>query len=307
LGVTRLILNADDFGLTPGVNQSIVELEEAGALTSATLMATADRFGAAATLAIEHPALGVGCHVVLVDGKPALPPREVRELSLPSGEFRPTLGAFVRDLMRGRISEDEIEAEAAAQISRVQAAGIHVTHIDTHKHTHMFVRVLHPLLRAAQRCGVGAIRNPFEPDWALAATPGAPRGRRWQVKLLRARRRAFLRLARESGLSTTDGAIGVLATGTLDGQTLQRLLAAMPEGTWELVCHPGYVDVPLNGIRTRLRESRAIEHAALLGVIPAYINQHPEIRLINFGQLNPAGSSARPNESLRESTGRQRG
>jgi len=101
--VPSLILNADDFGLTPGVNRSVVELQEAGALTSATLMATGDGFKAAAEGAAAHPGLGVGCHVVLVDGRPALPPIEIRGLAASSGEFRPTLGAFVRDLMRGKI------------------------------------------------------------------------------------------------------------------------------------------------------------------------------------------------------------
>ena len=283
--VPCLILNADDFGLTAGVNRSIVELEEAGALTSATLMATAAGFTAAAGEAAAHPGLGVGCHVVLVDGAPALPRNEIPGLVTASGGFRLTLGGFVRDLMRGKIPEGEIEAEAAAQIERVQSAGIHVTHIDTHKHTHMFVRVLRPLLRAARSCGVSAIRNPFEPEWALTATPGAPSGRLWQVRLLRARRRAFLRLVREAGLATTDGAIGVLATGTLESKTLKRLLGAMPEGTWELVCHPGYADASLDEVRTRLRESRAIEHAALREVIPAYVGGHPEIRLAHFGQI----------------------
>jgi len=283
--VTRLILNADDFGLTPGVNQSIIELHEAGALSSATLMATAESFNAAAAEAIKHPALGVGCHVVLVDGKPALGQTDIPTLSLSSGGFRPTLGAFVRDLMRGRIREDEIEAEAAAQIRRVQAAGVKVTHVDTHKHTHIFGRVLRPLLRAARACGVTAIRNPFEAHWALSASPTAPLGRRWQVKLLRASRTRFLHRLRDAGLSTTDGAVGVLATGTLDKATLQRLLAGMPEGTWELVCHPGYPDAALDGVRTRLRESRAIEHAALLETIPAYLMEHPESRLTHFNEL----------------------
>ena len=282
--MTRLILNADDFGFTPGVNQSIVELHRAGALTSATLMATADQFSVAAAEAMENPALGVGCHVVLVDGKPVLTHAEIPALSLPPGGFRPALSSFVLDLMRGRIPEEEIEAEAVAQIQRLQAAGVKVTHVDTHKHTHMFARVLRPVLRAALLCGVTAIRNPFEPDWALAATPDAPLLRRWQVKLLR-RQHEFLRLVRDAGLATADGAIGVLATGTLNAETLRRLLATMPEGTWELVCHPGYRDAALDEARTRLRESRAIEHAAMLEVIPAYARAHPEIKLMHFGGL----------------------
>ena len=284
--VPSLILNADDFGLTPGVNRSIVELQEAGALTSATLMATGDAFAAAAEGAVVDTGLGVGCHVVLVDGRPVLPGSEIDGLMGPSGQFRPKLGAFVRDLMRGKIPEGEIEAEATAQIRQLQAKGVDVTHVDTHKHTHMFVRVLRPLLRAARACGVGAIRNPFEPEWALAATPRASSTRLWQVRLLRARYQAFLRLVSEAGLATTDGAIGVLATGTLESKTLRQLLEKMPEGTWELVCHPGYIDAMLDGVQTRLRESRVIEHAALLEVIPSYVREHSEIRLTHFGRIN---------------------
>jgi predicted glycoside hydrolase/deacetylase ChbG (UPF0249 family) len=281
--VTRLILNADDFGLAPGVNRSILELGAAGALTSSTLMATSRHAPEAAAAASASP-LGVGCHIVLADGEPALPPNQIPALA-PSGKFRPTLGAFVRDLLLGRIPESEIEAEAVAQIRRAQSMGIRVTHLDTHKHTHMFPRVLRPLLCAAMLCGVRAIRNPYEPDWALRATPHAPALRRAQVRLLRFQRRTFLKLVEEAGLATTDGAIGVLATGTLDAQTLNSLLAAMPPGTWELVCHPAHVDDELNQARTRLRESRAIEHAALLKVVPAFLIAHPNVTPIHFGQL----------------------
>jgi predicted glycoside hydrolase/deacetylase ChbG (UPF0249 family) len=283
--VTHLILNADDFGMTIGVNQSILDLHRDGALTSATLMATADHAAAAAASALLHPGLGVGCHIVLVDGRPTLPHSSIPALTVPAGTFRPTLGAFVRDLMRGRILEAEIEIEAIAQIRHLQSAGVHITHLDTHKHTHMFPRVLRPLLRAAVLCGVRAVRNPFEPDWALKATPHAPALRRMQVRLLRTQRREFLKLVKQAGIVTTDGSIGVLATGTLNAPALNALLAMMPAGKWEMVCHPGYFDEDLNNIQTRLRESRAVEHAALLEIVPNFLGNHPEITPINFGQI----------------------
>ncbi len=281
--MTSLILNADDFGLTPGVNRSVLELGAGGALTSTTLMAIS-RYAPESPAMAGSSQLGVGCHVVLVDGEPALPPSQIPALA-PSGAFRPKLGAFVRDLLLGRIPESEIEAEAVAQIRRAQSTGIRITHLDTHKHTHMFSRVLRPLLSAALLCGVRAIRNPFEPDWALRATPRAPALRRAQVRLLRTQRRTFIRTVDQTGLATTDGAIGVLATGTLDAETLTSLLNAMPPGTWELVCHPGHVDDALNQAHTRLRESRAIEHAALVKVIPAFLSAHPNVTPIHFGQL----------------------
>ncbi|HZU09835.1 MAG TPA: ChbG/HpnK family deacetylase [Pseudacidobacterium sp.] len=279
----RLIVNADDFGLTSGINRAVTELHSARALSSATLMATAEAapFFQAVGETRNQPSLGVGCHIVLVDGTPLLPPSQVPSL-VDGAEFRPKLGAFVTDLLLGRIAEADIEAEAVAQIRKLQQAGVPVTHLDTHKHTHTFPRVLLPLLRAAQQCGVKAIRNPFEPDWALNATANAGHVRKMQVRLLRSQSRAFAQQVNRAGLVTTDGAIGVLATGTLDTQTVQNLLAALPEGTWELVCHPGYNDADLKKQRTRLLESREVERTALLETVPA-----AQVELVHFGQLSP--------------------
>lgn len=282
--VRRLIVNADDFGLTPGVNQAVMELHTARALSSATLMATASYFSQAVSIARQSPSLGVGCHIVLVDGTPALPPSEIPSLIDTSSQnglaFRPKLSAFVTDLLRGRIRDSEIEAEATAQIRKVQQAGIHVTHVDTHKHTHTFPGVLRPLLRAAVACGVQAIRNPFEPNWSLNATANAGHVRKMQVRLLRSQGATFSKEVSSAGLLTTDGAIGVLATGTLDALTIRNLLSAMPDGTWELVCHPGYNDAELQQVNTRLLTSRDVERTALLETIP-----HASAELIHFGQL----------------------
>ena len=311
----RLIVNADDFGYTEGVNRAVLELHGAGVLSSATLMATGRAFDTASEGLLDEPPhgpgarhlelaqafpgsgrLGIGCHVVLVDGTSVLPPEELPSLAYPpagraSGHasFRPTLGGFVTDLLRGRIRESEIEHEAIAQIHRLQARGIPVTHLDTHKHTHMFPRVLRPLLRAALQCGVKAIRNPFEPPWSVRATRSAPPLRRAQVRLLAMLRPEFVRLVAEAGLHTTDGALGVLATGSLDGPTLEQLLSAAlseasehgPQQTWELVCHPGYHDAALSAQPTRLLAAREVERAALLGVKSVL----ERFRLIHFGEL----------------------
>lgn len=266
----NLIVNADDFGLTPGVNRSVLDLHQARALSSATLMATAAFFDDAVALAQADPTLEIGCHVLLVDGTPALPAAQLPTLCPDGRAFRPSLARFAADLYLGRIRASEIEAEAAAQIRRVQSAGLRLSHIDTHKHTHLFPRVLAPLLRAARGCAVPAIRNPFEPAWARIATSGSSAiARRLAVTLLNTRCRAFHSLVAASGLVTTQGAIGVLATGTSDVPgALRSLLAALPDGAWELVCHPGYLDPHLDQVRTRLRASRAQEHAALIELVP---------------------------------------
>jgi predicted glycoside hydrolase/deacetylase ChbG (UPF0249 family) len=283
----RLIINADDFGLAPGVNRAIIELEQARALSSATLMATGACFSPAVYMAFTQPGLAVGCHVVLVDGSPCLRPGEVPSLVSPGdpSAFRETVGSFVRDLLRGRIREKEIEAEAIAQIRRIQSSGLTVSHIDSHKHLHAFPRVLAPLLRAARHCGVGCIRNPFEPWWSLRATRSAGTMRRLQVHAMRSQRGVFARLAKAHGMTTTDGSLGLLATGILDEPVLRSLLSAMPEGTWELVCHPGYVDSALEKVKTRLRTSRETERRALLEVIPEALNNDTSLDLIDFHQL----------------------
>ncbi len=282
LNTRRLIINADDFGLTDGVNRAVLELNAAGALTSATLMATGKAFRTAVHAAFVQTALDIGCHIVLVDGSPVLPHTQIPTLADASG-FRPTLGGFVSDLLRGRIRDSEIEAEAAAQIQRIQSSGLAVSHIDTHKHTHMFPRVLRPLLRAARLRGVPAVRNPFEPSWSIRATGAGDIVRRMQVTLLRSQRPYFRRAVQQAGMATTDGSIGVLATGALDAATIERLLSAMPGGTWELVCHPGYQDDELAGIRTRLRTSREMERTALEQMLLSQTNS--SIRLINFDRL----------------------
>jgi chitin disaccharide deacetylase len=280
----RLIINADDFGLTEGVNRAILDLNAAEVLPSATLMATGPAFRDAVHAAFTQTSLGVGCHVVLVDGRPVLHPAELPTLAA-GGSLRSSLSTFVVDLFGGRIASAEIEREAIAQIRRVQSAGITVTHIDTHKHAHMFPRVLGPLIRAARACNVPAIRNPFEPDWSLRLTDKAPRTRRLQVRTLRLFRKHFLRAVRAARLRTTDGALGVLATGTFDAAYVLRLLHKMPAGTWELVCHPGYVDLALSHAGTRLVETRETERLALLHAVENLAAGRPRIDLMHYGKL----------------------
>ncbi len=281
--MSRLIVNADDFGLTSGVNRAIVELHQAGVLTSTTLMSRAGATSEAVGQAKTAPTLGVGCHVVLVDGEPVSSPREIPTLIDPrTGRLHSTLTAFLSRLFTGRIRFAEIEAEAAAQIAFLQSSGLRLTHIDTHKHTHMFPPVLRPVLCAARAAGIRAVRNPFEPEWAVHATPRASWMRVAEVIALRRFGPYFHRLITEEGFTTTDGTIAVVGTGTLDAEAVRALLSCLPQGTWELVTHPGYNDADLDKIRTRLRASRDIERNALDAV-----QEFPAIELVSYAALAP--------------------
>jgi hopanoid biosynthesis associated protein HpnK len=284
--VRRLIVNADDFGLTAGVNRAVLELHRQRALTSTTLMARAGAAGQAIELARATPSLGVGCHVVLVDGEPALPVADIPTLiDRKTGSLRFSLTGFLMRLFTGRISIAEVEAEAAAQIALLKSRGLQLTHIDTHKHTHMFPPVLRAVLRAARAAGIGAVRNPFEPAWAVRATAGATLARCAEVNVLRKLEAACRRIIAEEGFVTTDGTVAVAGTGVLNAAAVRSLITAMPEGTWELVTHPGYSDPDLAKIRSRLQASRDVERAAI-----GTVKQFPNIQLISFADLQRPAS-----------------
>jgi len=280
----RIILNADDFGLTRGINRAIAELHAAGALTSATLMANGAAFDDAVAVARANPRLGVGCHIVLVDGTPVSPPEMIPSLLGADGNnFRPNVTDFFFSVLCGKVNADEIRREALAQIHKLQGAGIHVTHIDTHKHTHVLPQVARPVLAAAESAGIRAIRNPFEERWSLALSNG-PLLTRLKLRLLHPLRPRFLALPqiRERRILTTDGTIGISVTGSLEATTLHTFIDALPDGLWELVCHPGYNDRDLDSVATRLRETRNVEREALLAVFASNNVSEPQYQLISY-------------------------
>jgi predicted glycoside hydrolase/deacetylase ChbG (UPF0249 family) len=294
----RLILNADDFGLTPGINRAIAELHSAGALTSATLMASGPAFADAIHIAHAQPSLGIGCHIVLTDGVPLSPPETIPTLlGSDRKSFRPSLTDFFAAVLLGKVSGDDIFREAQAQIHRIQQQGIPLTHLDTHKHTHILTRVARPLLAAAERAGIPAIRNPFEPRWSITLGR-SPLLRRLQLHSLRHLQPRFLALPqiRSGRVVTTSGTLGISATGHLNPTTLRNTLNAMPGGTWELVCHPGYNDRDLDAITTRLRNTREIERSALLDAFspihtqPSNPQNPARPELINYSSLSSGRS-----------------
>jgi len=283
----RLIVNADDFGLTPGVNRAIVEAHSHGIVTSSTLMANGPAFDDAIRLTQSAPQIPIGCHVVLVDGTPLLDGKQIPCLmGKHDRQFEESLTSFAWRAISGRMDADQIEAEVTAQIRKLQSAGIVVSHIDTHKHTHIFPQVLRPILKAARSCGVGAVRNPFGPlrFSLLAERPGL-----WKeyskVKVLQTLAGKFRRTVASAGAITTDGTVGVVATGSLDDRFFSHIVETLPEGTWELVCHPGYNDAELQKVRTRLREARAVELQLLTSPRSREVLDRCGVELISYRDL----------------------
>ena len=288
----RLIVNADDFGFTSGVNRAIVEAHTRGIVTSATLMANGPEFAEAVQLAQSLPQLSVGCHILLIDGVPVLASQQVS--SLTSGDpksprFRESLATFAARAVAGSVSADEIEAEAVAQIRKLQSFGIAVSHLDTHKHTHLLPAVLRPLLRAAAACGIRALRNPFGPRWPLRSSELLSRPGLWkrfaELRLLSGFAARFREAVQRESFVTPDGTLGIEVTGSLDEKLFVAIAESVPEGTWEFVCHPGYNDAELRVAKTRLRESRETELRALTLPQARDVLQSNGIHLISYRDL----------------------
>jgi hopanoid biosynthesis associated protein HpnK len=299
--VRRLIVNADDFGFTAGVNRAIVEAHTRGVVTSSTLMANGRAFDGAVRLAKTAPTLSVGCHIVLIDGAPVcdaklLPSIASADPSSPC--FRDGLKSFAARALAGRMNASEIEAEAIAQIHKLQSAGIRVSHVDTHKHTHLFPSVLRPLLRAAKACGITAIRNPFGPRRPLKSSELLARPNLWaryaEMKILRFVSARFRDNVQRQGLSTPDGTIGIEVTGQLDEKLFRAIAAVIPEGTWEFVCHPGYNDDDLKSARTRLRQSRETELRVLTMPEARELLTSQGIALISYSQFTANENGGQP-------------
>lgn len=286
----RLIVNADDFGYTPGVNRAIVEAHSRGVVTSSTLMANGPAFADAVQLAKTVPKLSVGCHLVLTDGEPVLRPDQLLSLTS-AGHFRDGMFTFAVRAIAGGMAASEITEEASAQIRKIQSAGITVSHVDSHKHTHLFPRILRPLLRAAADCGVRTVRNPFGPRLPLRSSHLLSRPGLWtrhvEVRILGSFASKFREAVDREGFATPDGTLGIVVTGALDETLFYGIARSIPEGTWEFVCHPGYNDSDLQLGKTRLRASRETELRVLTLPAARDVLAQQGIELISYRDLPP--------------------
>lgn len=231
--------------------------------------------------------LAIGCHVDLIQLRPVLPAERVRTL-VDGNHFRPGFSRFAARALRGQLDEREIEAEATAQMRKLQAAGVQLSHFDTHKHTHVFPPVLKALLRAAGECGVAAVRNPFEPESIAGFHQVFRRGgllARWAaVQSLRTLARDFRHEVERAGMVTTDGTVGIALTGHMDQRSLCDLLRSLPSGTWELVTHPGYTDAGLASL-SKLTSSREDELRLLTSAETRAAVQDAGIESISYADL----------------------
>jgi predicted glycoside hydrolase/deacetylase ChbG (UPF0249 family) len=267
----QLVVNADDFGFTPDVNQGIIEAHRNGILTATTLMANGDAFDDALRLRRETPALDIGCHLVLIGG-----------LSLVSG--RPYPSSITQLLAALARREFRVYEELAPQVRRILDAGIRPTHLDTHKHTHLAPPVLEAVARISEEFGIRWVRRPF--DFPLhALSGGVPRMKQWTSRALGMMRARFHRVLARHGCRTTDHFAGFQITGRFRAAELVELMAVIPEGSTELMVHPGRCGPALRAAPTRLKESREEELAALVAPEVRDAMARHGIELVNYAGL----------------------
>jgi predicted glycoside hydrolase/deacetylase ChbG (UPF0249 family) len=267
----QLVVNADDFGFTPDVNEGIVEAHRNGILTATTLMANGAAFDDAVRQSRDTPTLDVGCHLVLIGGN-----------SLTTGRPLPaTVAQLLAALAKREIRPYE---ELSAQIRKILDAGIRPTHLDTHKHTHLAPPVLDAVARLGEEFRISWVRRPF--DFPLNALRGTvPRLKRLTSDALGVMRRRFHRVLAEHGCRTTDHFAGFQITGRFRTAELVELIGLLPEGSTELMCHPGRCGEELRRARTRLKESREEELKALVAAEVKAAVDRQGVELVDYGGL----------------------
>ncbi len=221
----HLIVSADDVGLAPGITRGALTAWRDGIVTSLSVMTAGLDWEATRRALTDAGVRDVGVHLSLCEGAPVLPAGEVASLVDGSGRFPVDFGAAVRGVVSGRARTDELAAEWIAQVRRAQDAGLRVTHVDGHKHAHLLPRVAAVCRRVLGETGVIGLRRPRE---------GGPGPRRAVRAALSLASRAAGSLGR-----SPDRCVGIGVAGGLDTGTLLALLARLPEGTSELVGHPG--------------------------------------------------------------------
>jgi chitin disaccharide deacetylase len=237
----RLIVHADDLGLSQGVNTGIALAHSEGIVTSASMMAVGAEFEHATRLCIALPSLDLGVHLTLIEERPLLPSSEVPTLVDHNGRFYADATMFIRRYFGGNIAMEDVRRELDAQIRRVRDAGIPVSHLDSHQHVHVLPRVFDVTVELAKEHGIPAIRVPRE-RISLAALAKAPSALRLvQQAVLNG---FCIRAARRTrGLLRTDHFAGFLFGGRMNKDNLGHVLRNLPaEGCAELMCHPALPD-----------------------------------------------------------------
>jgi hopanoid biosynthesis associated protein HpnK len=237
--VCKLIVHADDFGLSEKVNEGIIEAHRNGIVTSASIMANGVAFEQAVELCNSTPTLDVGVHLTLVEEKPLSDKRDIPSLVDKSGFFYNRAAAFIRRYLLSNVSFDEVRYELDLQVRKVVASGLEVTHLDGHQHIHMLPRISLIVGQLARKYNIPAVRYPREKlkNYMFKEQGGLPRI--IQLVVLN----AFCRMSDVGNVKRPNYFVGFFYGGQLNKKNLQKIIENLPsDDICELMCHPGLSD-----------------------------------------------------------------
>jgi hopanoid biosynthesis associated protein HpnK len=237
--VRRLIVNADDFGLSHSVNQAVVRAHREGILTSASLMANETGFDEAVQLAKENPGLGVGLHLTLLQGHSTLPPDKIPGLVNSRGEFSNSPVGVGMAYFFQRGLREQLRVEIRAQFAKFHATGLSLDHVNGHLHLHLHPVIFKLLMEDAEALGIRHFR--FTRD-CLARSRRMSSGYLFYkvshtiiYDCLSGRAREPLRRRNIKHAQIT---FGLLQDSRVDEEYILKLLPELPEGDSELYSHP---------------------------------------------------------------------
>ena len=223
----RLIVTADDFGASVAVNEAVERAHRDGILTAASLMVAGDAAADAVARARAMPSLGIGLHLVLVEGKPVLPPDRIPALVDSSGHFRADMARSALRMFLDPRARAQLAAEVEAQFAAFAATGLPLDHVNAHKHFHLHPTIAAVVLRIGRRYGMAAIRAPLERgNRGIEA--------RWAARLQRGMRGA--------GMLVPDQVVGLAFTGAFDTGRMRAAILDLPPGLTEIYTHPATAD-----------------------------------------------------------------
>ncbi|MFN8521841.1 MAG: ChbG/HpnK family deacetylase [Chloroflexota bacterium] len=274
-------MNADDFGISPGVNQGIISAHTHGIVTAASIMANLPSAADAVSRASEHPTLDLGAHLTLTAGRPLLNPSQVPSLVDRNGAFL-VLWQLALRLSLGMVSTQEIRAELGAQLAKLAQLGAKPSHLDSHHHIH-----IHPVVRPvvdelASEQGIRWVRHPREP---LGHLPGAGPLDLVRVAVISVAARASI--SRRRFPFRIGGSLqfrGIALGMGFGSRALTAQLRQLPRGTTELMAHPGFPDRELAQL-TSFTGGREAEYAALVTPEVTSLLEEECIQLTTFRDL----------------------
>lgn len=271
----QLLVNADDFGLTEGITDGIIDAHQRGILTSTSIIPGAVAFEHAVKRAECNQSLAIGVHLTLIEELPVSHPKDIPTLVQPNGKLPRNYRELLSGLVLGRIRSEHVEHELRAQVIKCLNAGLKPTHLDSHQHVHTLPSILRITVRLAEEFDIRGMRLPRDsPRLGSLQKSALCMLARWDAQHLRA-----------ADLVTCDRMAGLFESGSLGEAQLLSVLQSLPDGSTELICHPGTPDRRANTSYAHWRYNWQTELNALTSQRVRDMLRARNIELITYKDL----------------------